>query len=137
MIWHNCKDSSKNTRRERASVRAHVMKKRRKGEPSLVMNELLRDPTTSLWCRKAKNPDVVTGPLTCFVHLFAHTACLLTHSRARKKVNHSMAVLAVFFSVLDHSAPEKEANEGPFKKGKMSKKKLKKRIKKEKMKKKK
>ena len=55
----------------------------------------------ALWSKKTKNSDVSTGLLAC---RFACLLTQLTNFRACGKVNDLMAIFAMFFSVLDHSA---------------------------------
>ena len=65
--------------------------------------------------RIIKNPDCNAGPLTCsFVRLHRSLVCLLAyiaHSLACGKVNDSMAIFSVFFSILDHSRVVKDEKE--------------------------
>ena len=58
--------------------------------------------TPSLWSKTAKNTDRSTGPLA---RPFARPLAHFAHSLARGTVNDWMALLSVFFSIFDHSAP--------------------------------
>ena len=72
----------------------------------MKMNDLVEASkiTSTLRSRTAKKTDCSIGPLA---RPFAHTAQSLAHfahSLARGKVNYKMAILSVFFFIVDHSA---------------------------------